>query len=148
MVGASLAGLSAARSLRRRGYDGRLVLVGDEPHRPYDRPPLSMKFLAGTVDETDLALETDDEDLGAVWLLGTRAVALDPTTRAVRLADGREIRADGVVVATGAAARTLPGTESRDVLAVYRRAGHPVAVPGMNRARLFTRWRGQLAAAS
>ncbi|MFJ5062882.1 NAD(P)/FAD-dependent oxidoreductase [Streptomyces nigra] len=111
VVGASLAGLSAARSLRRRGYDGRLALIGDEPHRPYDRPPLSKEFLAGTVDETDLALETDDEDLDALWLLGTRAVALDPTTRAVRLTDGREIRADGVVVATGAAARTLPGSE-------------------------------------
>ncbi|WP_406444852.1 FAD-dependent oxidoreductase [Streptomyces sp. NBC_00631] len=111
VVGASLAGLSAARSLRQRGYDGRLVVVGDEPHRPYDRPPLSKEFLAGTVGEADLALERDHEDLGAEWLLGTRATGLDRTARTVRLADGREVRADGVVIATGAAARTLPGTE-------------------------------------
>ncbi|MEU0966760.1 FAD-dependent oxidoreductase [Streptomyces sp. NPDC005917] len=111
VVGASLAGLSAARSLRQRGYDGRLVVIGDEPHRPYDRPPLSKEFLAGTVGEADLALERDDEDLRAEWLLGARATGLDRTGRAIRLADDREVRADGVVVATGAAARTLPGTE-------------------------------------
>ncbi|OXY92529.1 pyridine nucleotide-disulfide oxidoreductase [Streptomyces diastatochromogenes] len=111
MVGASLAGLSAARSLRKQGYDGRLVVIGDELHRPYDRPPLSKEFLAGTLGETELALETDGEDLGAEWLLGTRAVGLDRTDRTVRLADGREVRADGVVIATGAAARTLPGSE-------------------------------------
>ncbi|MFJ9906587.1 NAD(P)/FAD-dependent oxidoreductase [Streptomyces sp. NPDC101152] len=111
VVGASLAGLSAARSLRKQGYDGRLVVIGDEHHRPYDRPPLSKEFLAGTLGEADLVLETEDEDLGAEWLLGTRATGLDRTDRAVRLADGREVRADGVVIATGAAARTLPGSE-------------------------------------
>jgi NADPH-dependent 2,4-dienoyl-CoA reductase/sulfur reductase-like enzyme len=111
VVGASLAGLSAARSLRKQGYDGRLVVIGDELHRPYDRPPLSKEFLAGSLGETELSLEAGDEDLGAEWLLGTRAVGLDRTDRAVRLADGREVRADGIVIATGAAARTLPGSE-------------------------------------
>lgn len=111
MVGASLAGLSAARSLRKRGYDGRLVVIGDEPHRPYDRPPLSKEFLAGTIGEGDLALETDDEDLRAEWLLGSRATGFDRAARAVRLADGREVRADGFVLATGAAARILPGAD-------------------------------------
>lgn len=113
MVGASLAGLSAARSLRKQGYDGRLVVIGDEPHRPYDRPPLSKEFLAGTVTEDDLLLETDDEDLRAEWLLGARAVGLqvDGTERVLLLDDGREVRADGVVVATGAVARKLPGTD-------------------------------------
>ncbi|WP_327319585.1 NAD(P)/FAD-dependent oxidoreductase [Streptomyces sp. NBC_01235] len=111
VVGASLAGLSAARSLRKQGYDGRLVVIGDETHRPYDRPPLSKEFLAGTLGEADLALETDDEDLRAEWLLGTRATGLDRARRAVRLADGREVRVDGLVIATGAAARGLPGTE-------------------------------------
>ncbi|GAA3837557.1 FAD-dependent oxidoreductase [Streptomyces coacervatus] len=111
MVGASLAGLSAARSLRKQGYDGRLVVIGDEAHRPYDRPPLSKEFLAGTIGEADLVLETDDEDLGAEWLLGARATGLDRTERAVRLADGSQVRADGIVIATGAAARTLPGAE-------------------------------------
>ncbi|MFD9254470.1 NAD(P)/FAD-dependent oxidoreductase, partial [Streptomyces bottropensis] len=111
VVGASLAGLSAARSLRKQGYDGRLVVIGDETHRPYDRPPLSKEFLAGGLGETDLALESDGEDLGAEWLLGVRATGLDATRRAVRLADGREVRADGLVIATGAAARRLPGSE-------------------------------------
>ncbi|MEV7891498.1 NAD(P)/FAD-dependent oxidoreductase [Streptomyces sp. NPDC002817] len=111
VVGASLAGLSAARSLRKQGYDGRLVVIGDELHRPYDRPPLSKEFLAGALGETELSLEAGDEDLRAEWLLGTRAVGLDRTDRAVRLADGREVRADGIVIATGAAARTLPGSE-------------------------------------
>ena len=110
MVGASLAGLSAARSLRKQGYDGRLVVIGDELHRPYDRPPLSKEFLAGTLGEPELALESDDEDLRAEWLLGTRAVALDHAERTLRLADGRQVRADGFVIATGAAARTLPGS--------------------------------------
>ncbi|WP_043671353.1 NAD(P)/FAD-dependent oxidoreductase [Streptomyces xylophagus] len=113
VVGASLAGLSAARSLRKQGYDGGLVVIGDEAHRPYDRPPLSKEFLAGTVGEADLLLETDDEDLRAEWLLGVRAVALqvDGTERVLVLDDGREVRADGVVVATGAVARNLPGTD-------------------------------------
>ncbi|MCI3275296.1 FAD-dependent oxidoreductase [Streptomyces cylindrosporus] len=111
VVGASLAGLSAARSLRKQGYDGRLVVIGDEPHRPYDRPPLSKEFLAGTLGEADLVLESDGEDLGAEWLLGARATGLDRADRAVRLADGRQVRADGIVIATGAAARTLPGSE-------------------------------------
>ncbi|KOG34249.1 pyridine nucleotide-disulfide oxidoreductase [Streptomyces resistomycificus] len=111
MVGASLAGLSAARSLRKQGYDGRLVVIGEELHRPYDRPPLSKEFLAGILGEAELALESADEDLAAEWLLGVRATGLDHTERAVRLADGREVRADGVVIATGAAARTLPGSE-------------------------------------
>ncbi|MET9790943.1 NAD(P)/FAD-dependent oxidoreductase [Streptomyces canus] len=111
VVGASLAGLSAARSLRKQGYDGRLVVIGDELHRPYDRPPLSKEFLAGSLAESDLALEPDAEDLRAQWLLGVRAVGLDGPQRAVRLADGSEVRADGVVIATGAAARTLPGTD-------------------------------------
>ncbi|MDX3618226.1 FAD-dependent oxidoreductase [Streptomyces europaeiscabiei] len=111
VVGASLAGLSAARSLRKQGYDGRLVVIGDESHRPYDRPPLSKEFLAGDLGEADLALETDGEDLRAQWLLGARATGLDRTRRAVRLADGREIQADGLVIATGAAARRLPGSE-------------------------------------
>lgn len=111
VVGASLAGLSAARSLRKQGYDGRLVLIGDEPHRPYDRPPLSKEFLAGQIDESALGLEADGEDLDAEWMLGAKAVGLDPGERSVRLADGRSVRADGVVIATGAAARTLPGSD-------------------------------------
>ena len=102
VVGASLAGLSAARSLRKQGFDGRLVVIGDELHRPYDRPPLSKEFLAGTLGEAELALETDGEDLRADWLLGVRATGLDHAARTLRLSDGQEVRADGVVIANGA----------------------------------------------
>jgi NADPH-dependent 2,4-dienoyl-CoA reductase/sulfur reductase-like enzyme len=110
VVGASLAGLSAGRALREQGFDGRVLLIGDEVHAPYDRPPLSKGFLDGgsARDDLDLARE-DDAALGFEWLLGQRAVALDPRGQSLRLADGREIRADGMVLATGARARRLPG---------------------------------------
>ncbi|WP_116110330.1 NAD(P)/FAD-dependent oxidoreductase [Amycolatopsis ruanii] len=109
IAGASLAGLSTARALRERGFDGRLVVVGVGPHRPYDRPPLSKEFLAGAMSAADLALESDDEDLDADWRLGRRAVALIPALRTVELDSGERIVCDGAVLATGARARRLPG---------------------------------------
>jgi NADPH-dependent 2,4-dienoyl-CoA reductase/sulfur reductase-like enzyme len=111
VVGASLAGLSAARALRARGYDGRLVLVGEEEPLPYDRPPLSKDFLLGRVDAAGLALASDaDAGLELEWLLGRRAVRLDPAARAVELSDGTRVVGDAVVLATGASAVPLPGT--------------------------------------
>ncbi|WP_328939023.1 FAD-dependent oxidoreductase [Streptomyces tauricus] len=111
VVGASLSGLYAARELRAQGFDGRLVVVGDEPHRPYDRPPLSKDFLTGRADEDRLALSDTEEmaELDAEWLLGTRARDLDTRGRTVLLDDGRTVSGDGVVIATGASARRLPG---------------------------------------
>ncbi len=111
VVGTSVAGTRAARSLRDAGFDGRLVLVGDDPHVPYDRPPLSKGFLAGTLGEADLALlDADDEaDLALELRLGVRVEHLDAHTRRLRLADGDEIGVDGVVVATGGRARRRPG---------------------------------------
>lgn len=111
VVGASLAGLYAARELRAQGFDGRLVIVGDEPHQPYDRPPISKDFLTGRSGEAQLALTDGEEtaELAAEWLLGTRARGLDPRGRTVLLDDGRTVPSDGVVIATGASARRLPG---------------------------------------
>src|SRR6185312_1560027 len=87
VVGASLAGLSAARALRAQGFDGELTIVGAETHRPYDRPPLSKEFLAGQIDAAALALESDDaDDLRASWRLGVAAVGLDAGAGAVTLA--------------------------------------------------------------
>lgn len=105
VVGASLAGLRTAESLRAEGYDKRIVVIGKESYRPYDRPPLSKQLLTGDSDQLDrLYLETDD-DLGIDWELGVGAGALDLGTRAVELADGRRIRFDGLVLACGTHAR-------------------------------------------
>jgi len=109
VVGASLAGLSAARALRDQGFTGQLTIVGAEPHRPYDRPPLSKEFLAGGCAEEALRLEDPAEDLDARWLLRRHAVGLDRRELAVLLDDGRAIKAHGVVIATGATARRLAG---------------------------------------
>ena len=112
IIGASLAGLSAARALRSQGFDGRVTVVGDEARRPYDRPPLSKEFLAGDMIEADLALEADDDDLQAEWLLGVAAVKLDTSCGAVELEDGTRLQADGVVIATGSRALRWPGCET------------------------------------
>jgi NADPH-dependent 2,4-dienoyl-CoA reductase/sulfur reductase-like enzyme len=108
VVGTGLAGLCAARALREQGFVGQLTLVGEEPHRPYDRPPLSKEFLAGRCDEASLALEDPAEELAARFLLRRRAVGLDARDQAVLLDDGSALRAHGVVIATGASARRLP----------------------------------------
>lgn len=113
VVGASLAGLSTVRALRAEGYDGEIVVVGEERHTPYDRPPLSKDFLKGDLDADALALGDagEYEDLDVQWLLGERAVRLDPVARTVTLAGGRHVRTHGLVIATGASPRTLPGTD-------------------------------------
>ena len=129
VVGASLAGLSAARALRDQSYEGRIVVIGDEVHAPYDRPPLSKDFLAGTASLDDIALGApDDEDLGLEWRLHTTAVGLDHASRSVLLGDGSEIRADGVVLATGARARRLPGSEGLDGVHVLRSLDDAIAL--------------------
>ncbi|GAA0458841.1 NAD(P)/FAD-dependent oxidoreductase [Streptomyces olivaceiscleroticus] len=111
VVGASAAGLAAVEALRRGGWTGALTLIGDEPHLPYDRPPLSKQLLSGDWQADRLGLRTADQ-LDALDLdlrLGTRATALDAGTRTVTLADGERLACDGVIVATGVRARTLPG---------------------------------------
>lgn len=104
IVGASLAGFSAAQALRRRGFDGTLALVGDEPHLPYQRPPLSKQFLAGAWDRARIDARIAD-GLQLEWLLDARACALDRSRNEVALADDRRLRFDGLVIATGARAR-------------------------------------------
>ena len=111
VVGAALAGLRAVEELRPRGYHGRLVLVGAEHHRPYDRPPLSKQLLLGEweADQTALRQGPDDE-FDVDWRLGRPAAALDVASRALTLADGERLEFDGAVLATGSVPRTLPGT--------------------------------------
>jgi NADPH-dependent 2,4-dienoyl-CoA reductase/sulfur reductase-like enzyme len=111
VVGASAAGLAAAETLRREGYDGTLTLVGDEPLAPYDRPPLSKQLLSAEWESDRLALRTAD-DLAALGLdlrLGVAATGLDLAERTVRLADGTTVPYDGLILATGVRPRRLPG---------------------------------------
>ena len=117
VVGASLAGFRAAEELRAAGHDGPITMVGDEPHRPYDRPPLSKQILAGTRAPEVTALvpavgTVDDLDLD--WRLGTSATGLDLDARTVLLGGGERLPFDGLVVATGASPRRLPGTDHLD----------------------------------
>ncbi|WP_320777763.1 NAD(P)/FAD-dependent oxidoreductase [Streptomyces sp. CRN 30] len=118
VAGASAAGLAAAEALRREGYDGTLTLVGDEPHLPYDRPPLSKQVLSGAWEPDRVALRTpaDLDALGLELRLGAAATALDVPDRTVRLADGSAVPYDGLVVATGVRPRRLPGDERAHVL--------------------------------
>ncbi|KUP98425.1 NAD(P)/FAD-dependent oxidoreductase [Thermobifida cellulosilytica] len=112
VAGAGLAGLTTAEALRQEGFDGTIVLVGEEARPPYERPPLSKEVLTGRGSGRSLDLRSEAE-LAALDLdlrLGVRAVALRPGGRAVELSDGSELTADGVVVATGARARR-PGTD-------------------------------------
>ena len=122
VVGASLAGLSALEALRQDGYEGELIAVGAETELPYDRPPLSKQVLQGhwEPEKTMLRGQPDYDALGVTWHLGRRAVALDPGTRTVTLDDGEPLRYDGLVIATGATPRWLPGTEGLGGVYVLR----------------------------
>ncbi|WP_426571656.1 NAD(P)/FAD-dependent oxidoreductase [Aquihabitans sp. McL0605] len=112
IVGASLAGLRAAETLRTDGFVGTITLVGDEARRPYDRPPLSKQVLRGDWDAERVALPGGaNEALDLTWELGASAVGLDLAARQVALGDGRTLAYDGLVIACGAAPRMIPGTE-------------------------------------
>lgn len=121
IVGASLAGIRAAEALRRREFDGRIVLIGDEPHHPYDRPPLSKQVLAGEWEVDRLALTKPEkfEDLDLDLRLGVRATGFDLASRTLSTNTGDDI-VDGLVIATGARCRTLPGTEEMSGVHVLR----------------------------
>lgn len=110
VVGTGAAGLTVAEALRREGYDGPLVLVGEENHLPYDRPPLSKGVLLGAVETSRLALRAPAvvEALGADLLLGRRATGLDTGRRVVALDDGTVLGYGTLVIATGVRARRLP----------------------------------------
>ncbi|MVZ99905.1 NAD(P)/FAD-dependent oxidoreductase [Actinomadura sp. LD22] len=107
VVGAGLGGLRTAEQLRAKGFRGELVIVGDEEHRPYTRPPLSKELLAGTMSPPDVAFDVR-ADLGAHWRLGTGVAAARLDERVVVLEDGEELGYDGLVIATGVRPRRLP----------------------------------------
>jgi 3-phenylpropionate/trans-cinnamate dioxygenase ferredoxin reductase subunit len=110
VVGVSAAGLTAAETLRREGYAGRLTLVGEEDRLPYDRPPLSKQVLSGTwePERTALRREADLTALDADFRLGNKATGLTLKTREIRLSNGSTLGYDGLVIATGVTPRRLP----------------------------------------
>jgi 3-phenylpropionate/trans-cinnamate dioxygenase ferredoxin reductase subunit len=120
VIGASLAGANAAETLRQEGFDGRVVLVGAEEERPYERPPLSKDYLRGEVGREKVYVHDEsfyaehDIDLR----LGATAVALDTSTKEVTLDDGDRLRYDRLLLATGSEPRrlALPGAELDGIL--------------------------------
>ncbi|WP_459550043.1 NAD(P)/FAD-dependent oxidoreductase [Nocardia sp. X0981] len=139
VVGASLAGVRAAEALRREGFTGSLTIIGDEPEMPYDRPPLSKEILRGEFDTENVVLPVD-EGLGAVWKLGSPASELDTTAQHVLTADGERVSYDGLVIATGSRARTLPVFETDSPNVHYVRtlaAAHRLAAALRSSTRLL-----------
>ena len=118
VVGASLAGIRACGGLRANGFEGEITLVGKEPHQPYDRPPLSKKVLAGEWEPDRIALLRDGEldGLRLQQRLGVAASGLDLGARTLALADGSSLGFDGLLIATGAATRHLPGQPEHESL--------------------------------
>jgi 3-phenylpropionate/trans-cinnamate dioxygenase ferredoxin reductase component len=110
IVGASQAGVQIAESLRQDGYDGPVTLVGDEPHPPYQRPPLSKALLTGETTEDRLVLRGPEllAKKDVVLLTRTRVIAIDRVGRRVQLADGRDLAYRGLALATGGRPRVLP----------------------------------------
>ena len=126
IVGASLAGAKAAETLREEGFDGNIVLLGEEDERPYERPPLSKGYLLGKEDRSSIFVHEEGwyAENGVDLRLGVRVTALDPGAKQVSLADGGTIAYDRVLLATGASPRRLnaPGADL-DGIMYLRRVG-------------------------
>ncbi|MEU0569265.1 FAD-dependent oxidoreductase [Nonomuraea sp. NPDC005983] len=118
IVGASVGGLTVAQALRRKGYTGRIRLVGEEPHPPYDRPPLSKEILTGAWPASRAQLNLDGLD--ADLILGVRAVRLDLSAWQVHLDNGRRLPYGTLVIATGLSPRRLPTQQRLDGVHTFR----------------------------
>jgi NADPH-dependent 2,4-dienoyl-CoA reductase/sulfur reductase-like enzyme len=130
VVGASLAGLRACEALRQDGFDGTVTLVGAEAEIPYDRPPLSKKLLAGEWEPDRIRLRKPDDfaSLALDLRLGVRAAALDTEARLLALSDGSSLGYDGLVIATGAAPRRLPGQPDTPAVVTLRTLADSLAL--------------------
>src|SRR5436309_6268955 len=113
IVGAGVAGLRAAERLRELRFSGEILVIGDEHHRPYHRPPLSKAVLAGKRGLRDIMLPTY-EPLDVQWRTGVSAVKLDPARHILTLTGDEELRYDGLVIATGTVARRPAGIPWHD----------------------------------
>lgn len=130
VVGASAGGLTTAETLRRKGFEGRITLLGDEPHPPYDRPPLSKQVLSGAwePDRAQLRPHSALRALDAEFVLGDQAIGLDVGNRTVLTESGRRLGADAIVIATGVRARTFPGQADLAGVHVVRTLDDAVAL--------------------
>jgi 3-phenylpropionate/trans-cinnamate dioxygenase ferredoxin reductase subunit len=110
IAGAGQGGFQVAASLRAGGYEGPVTLIGDEPHLPYQRPPLSKEYLLGkqAIEKTDLRPRAFYEAQNIALMAGKRVVEIDRGNQRVRLASGGWIEYSKLVLATGARVRTLP----------------------------------------
>ena len=118
IVGASLAGLRGAETLRAEGFAGELTMVGEERQLPYDRPPLSKQVLLGRVHAEDTQLPRRRE-VDAKWKLGIRAIGVDGIGKRVLLADGEQLPFDRLLIATGTRARPWPNAEEATLDGVF-----------------------------
>jgi 3-phenylpropionate/trans-cinnamate dioxygenase ferredoxin reductase subunit len=120
IVGASLTGGTAAATLRREGFDGSLVMIGTEPHPPYERPPLSKSFLRGETSFEEALVEPEAfyKEHEIETRFGTSATSVDPARKVVALEGGGEVPYDRLLVATGARNRRfpIPGVDLEGVL--------------------------------
>lgn len=109
IIGAGQAGAETAQRLRQGGFTGDITLIGEEPQPPYQRPPLSKKYLSGELEMDRLLLRPASvyADENIALLTGTRAVWVDRASKRVRLEGGRELPYDALVLATGARPRKL-----------------------------------------
>ena len=109
IVGAGLAGASAAQTLRDEGFDGPVVLVGDEPDRPYERPPLSKEYLQGKAERDTVFVHAEHwyDDNTVELRTGTPVTAVDRGSRSVVLRDGEQLPYDRLILATGSLPRRL-----------------------------------------
>jgi len=125
IIGAGQAAIMAAEALRSGGYSGPLTLIGDEPHAPYHRPPLSKAWLAGEMDASRLPMRTPEMLAGKNIDLrtGTKVTSINRTAKTVTLADGSTLPYGGLLLATGSTPRTLslPGASAQGVLALRTR---------------------------
>ncbi len=110
IIGAGQAGGETVQRLRQNGYQGEITLIGEEPHPPYQRPPLSKKYLAGEFETSRLLLRPPEvyAEERATLLTGTRAVEIDRSAKKIRIEGNREIPYDALVLALGAKPRKLP----------------------------------------
>ncbi|MGZ4583448.1 MAG: NAD(P)/FAD-dependent oxidoreductase [Mycobacterium sp.] len=120
IVGGGLAAARTAEQLRRSGYSGRVTIVSDEVHLPYDRPPLSKEVLRKEVDDVFLKPREWYDEKNITLRLGSAATGLDTTAQTVTLADGAVLGYDELVIATGLVPRRIPSFPDLDGIRVLR----------------------------